>query len=52
MDAPSHFDETRLDVLHALIGAHPLATLVSGGAAGLDGAGAAMAEPIAQRLRN
>ena len=26
---PPHFEETRTDVLHALIGAHPLATLVT-----------------------
>ncbi|MES2151812.1 MAG: FMN-binding negative transcriptional regulator [Pseudomonadota bacterium] len=36
MYAPSHFDETRSEVLHALIGSHPLATLVCGGAGGLD----------------
>ena len=35
MYAPSHFDETRLEALHALIEAHPLGTLVSHGAAGL-----------------
>jgi len=31
----SPFEETRLDVLHALISRHPLATLVTHGAAGL-----------------
>jgi transcriptional regulator len=36
MYAPSHFEETRLDALHALIEAHPLGTLVTYGAAGLD----------------
>ncbi|MDB5917919.1 MAG: transcriptional regulator [Massilia sp.] len=36
MYAPSHFEETRLDTLHALIEAHPLGTLVTHGAAGLD----------------
>ncbi|MBC7453605.1 MAG: FMN-binding negative transcriptional regulator [Massilia sp.] len=36
MYAPSHFDETRLDRLHALIDAHPLGTLVTHGEAGLD----------------
>lgn len=35
MYAPSHFAETRLDTLHALIAAHPLGTLVTHGAAGL-----------------
>ena len=36
MYAPSHFEETRLDTLHALVEAHPLGTLVTHGAAGLD----------------
>ena len=36
MYAPSHFDETRADVMHALIAAHPLGTLVMHGAGGLD----------------
>jgi transcriptional regulator len=36
MYTPSHFEETRLDALHALIEAHPLGTLVTNGAAGLD----------------
>jgi len=36
MYAPSHFDETRLDALHERIEAHPLGTLVSHGAAGLE----------------
>ncbi|MDB5907914.1 MAG: transcriptional regulator [Massilia sp.] len=36
MYAPSHFEETRLDVLHALIAAHPLGTLVTHGGAGLN----------------
>ena len=36
MYAPAHFDETRLDALHALIEAHPLGTLVCHGAAGLE----------------
>jgi transcriptional regulator len=35
MYAPSHFDETRLDVMHALIDTHPLGTLVMHGANGL-----------------
>lgn len=35
MYTPSSFAETRIDVLHALIAAHPLATLVSHGAGGL-----------------
>lgn len=35
MYSPSHFAETRLDQLHALIAAHPLGTLVTHGAAGL-----------------
>jgi transcriptional regulator len=36
MYAPSHFEETRLDALHALIEAHPLGTLVTHSAAGLE----------------
>jgi transcriptional regulator len=36
MYAPSHFDEADLDTLHALVAAHPLGTLVTHGAAGLD----------------
>ena len=36
MYAPSHFDETRLEQLHALITTHPLGTLVTHGGAGLD----------------
>ena len=36
MYAPAHFEETRLDALHSLIEAHPLGTLVSQGAAGLE----------------
>lgn len=35
MYVPSHFDEARLEVLHRLIGAHPLGTLVTCGAEGL-----------------
>ena len=35
MYAPSHFDESRLDVLHQLITAHPLGTLVTHDADGL-----------------
>ena len=35
MYAPSHFEEIRLDTLHALIAAHPLGTLVTHSAAGL-----------------
>ncbi len=31
MYLPSHFQETRLEVLHALMRAHPLATLISSG---------------------
>jgi transcriptional regulator len=34
MYLPSHFTETRLEVLHALMQAHPLGLLVSSGAAG------------------
>lgn len=33
---PSHFEETRTDVLHELMGAHPLATLVTLTAHGLE----------------
>lgn len=36
MYAPSHFEESRLDTLHALVHAHPLGTLVTHGAAGLE----------------
>ena len=36
MYAPAHFEETRLDALHALIDAHPLGTLVTHSAAGLE----------------
>jgi len=36
MYCPSHFEETRLDILHALMRARPLATLVTLGPAGLD----------------
>ena len=36
MYVPKHFEETREDVLHALIRAHPLGALVSAGADGLD----------------
>src|SRR3954464_12726658 len=36
MYLPSHFAETRAEVLHELIAAHPLATLVTSGAKGLD----------------
>lgn len=35
MYSPSHFDESRLHILHGLIGAHPLGTLVTNGAGGL-----------------
>jgi transcriptional regulator len=35
MYAPKHFEETRLDVMHALIGEHPLGTLVTLGPDGL-----------------
>lgn len=35
MYSPSHFEETRLDALHALVEAHPLGTLVTHGAQGL-----------------
>ena len=36
MYSPSQFEENRLDALHALIEAHPLGTLVTHSAAGLD----------------
>jgi transcriptional regulator len=36
MYVPSHFEETRLDTLHALVNAHPLGTLVTNGAGGLN----------------
>lgn len=36
MYTPAHFAETRLDVMHALIAAHPLGTLVTLTSAGLD----------------
>jgi transcriptional regulator len=36
MYSPAHFEETRQDVMHALIAEHPLATVVTHGAAGLD----------------
>ncbi|HEY4030687.1 MAG TPA: FMN-binding negative transcriptional regulator [Caulobacteraceae bacterium] len=36
MYLPPHFREDRIDVLHAAIRAHPLATLVTAGAAGLE----------------
>lgn len=36
MYAPSHFEETRLDTLHALVQAHPLGTLVTHTGAGLE----------------
>ncbi|HYE40652.1 MAG TPA: FMN-binding negative transcriptional regulator [Ramlibacter sp.] len=36
MYTPKHFDEDRADVMRALIRAHPLATLVTLGAEGLD----------------
>ena len=36
MYTPAHFEETRPEVLHALIAAHPLGTLVTHGSAGLD----------------
>ena len=35
MYLPAHFEETRLDVLHAALRAHPLGLLVTHGAAGL-----------------
>lgn len=36
MYSPSHFEEARLDVLHALVTDHPFGTLVTHGAGGLD----------------
>ncbi|MGZ5201004.1 MAG: FMN-binding negative transcriptional regulator [Telluria sp.] len=36
MYTPRHFEETRLDVLHALIASHPMGALVRHGAGGLD----------------
>ncbi|WP_322051962.1 FMN-binding negative transcriptional regulator [Paraburkholderia bannensis] len=36
MYVPAHFDESRPDVLHALIAQHPFGTLVTHGASGLD----------------
>ncbi len=36
MYVPKHFEETRQDVLHALIRAHPLGALVTAGTGGLD----------------
>jgi transcriptional regulator len=36
MYAPSHFEETRLDALHALVAAHPLGTLITHTPDGLD----------------
>lgn len=36
MYAPSHFDETSTETMHALVAAHPLGTLVIQGAGGLD----------------
>ncbi len=36
MYLPKHFEETRVDVLHGLIRAHPLGTLVTAGAGGLE----------------
>ncbi|PWF46104.1 FMN-binding negative transcriptional regulator [Massilia glaciei] len=35
MYGPKHFDESHIDVMHGLIGTHPLGTLVMHGAAGL-----------------
>ncbi|WP_338762745.1 FMN-binding negative transcriptional regulator [Massilia sp. METH4] len=35
MHCPSHFREERLEILHGLIRAHPLATLVTSGSGGL-----------------
>ena len=35
MYLPKHFEETRVDVMHALMAAHPLGLLVSNGADGL-----------------
>ncbi len=45
MYLPSHFEETRAEVLHAFIGAHPLATVVTYGAHGL------LANPVPLLLR-
>jgi transcriptional regulator len=36
MYAPSHFDETRTDKLHGLVAQHPLGTVITHGAGGLD----------------
>ncbi|QBR03558.1 FMN-binding negative transcriptional regulator [Paraburkholderia pallida] len=36
MYVPAHFDESRTEVLHALIAQHPFGTLVTHGAGGLD----------------
>jgi transcriptional regulator len=36
MYLPSHFEESRVDVLHGLVREHPLGTLVVSGPAGLD----------------
>lgn len=36
MYLPKHFEETRVDVLHGLIRAHPLGALVTAGAGGLE----------------
>lgn len=36
MYVPSHFVESRMEVMHALIAAHPLGTLVTHGAGGLE----------------
>ena len=36
MYMPKHFEETRVEVLHHLIGAHPLAALVTVTPKGLD----------------
>ena len=41
MYLPAHFEETRTELLHAAIGAHPLGTLVT-----LDAAGTLQANPI------
>ena len=41
MYLPAHFEETRIDVLHALIHSHPLGTLIT-----LDAGGALQANPI------
>jgi transcriptional regulator len=45
MYLPRHYEETRLDVLHALVKAHPLGALVRMGASGLD-AHVARANPL------